>query len=369
MCPAADRSPQRAGTVFAAFLAFAAAVGLPLAALAQGQGGLSPELGERPRVFGDWAAGCDNTLVCRIVSLDPRDGNGGDLRVLIQRGPDLGAQPEITIEVGGPGTDWKPGAYRFALDDAAQGLPFTPDAAPIHIFRQGAVSGLRSILSASSIAIVDARGQETASAQVAGLADALRFIEGKLGLTGTTEAVVDAGALAWTPAPAPAPVIVRPPLSARPPAELPQAVLQEVQSAYGCQRPSPPSQRAVRLHRLDGRSTLALVEPPCGGGAYNTSAFALIVDDDGTARPARLESPLAPDAPNEVVSGAYDPEQQTLVSHQRGRGLGDCGVVQRWAWDGAMFRLVHQSEMPRCAGSFNFIQTWRAAVAHRADSR
>jgi hypothetical protein len=49
----------------------------------------------------------------------------------------------------------------------------------------------------------------------------------------------------------------------------------------------------------------------------------------------------------------------------KSRGLGDCGLVQNWAWDGQRFRLVLQQEMTECRGSLEFITTWRAEPRNR----
>jgi hypothetical protein len=332
---------------------------------AQQQPTRPPLFGENPSTFGDWIAGCDNTLVCRIVSLNSRDGSTGDLRMSIRRWPERQAMPEIMIDVGGPGADWPKGTYRFAIDDQPQGPAFDRSNAPIRLYRSDSMAGLQAILKASSIAIIDAQGRPTATASPNGLAAALRFVDRKMGLDGTTEASIDVGPKAWVPNPPPHPVIVRPPVSTRPPTLLPQAVLEDVQNSFGCPRRQPQSQSRVKHHRLDERTTLALVEPPCGGGPYNTNALAMIVSDDGVARRAELEAPLDQKTPHEVVSPYYDPKEQTLGSHHRGRGLGDCGLVQEWAWDGKVFRLFNQREMPSCAGSYDFVEIWRARLTER----
>ncbi len=39
-----------------------------------------------------------------------------------------------------------------------------------------------------------------------------------------------------------------------------------------------------------------------------------------------------------------------LSSFARGRGLGDCGVIADWAWDGGGFRLLGYTVMEECRG-------------------
>jgi hypothetical protein len=55
----------------------------------------------------------------------------------------------------------------------------------------------------------------------------------------------------------------------------------------------------------------------------------------------------------------------TLDMFMKGRGLGDCGTRQRFAWDGARFRLVAQAQMDECRGSIDWIPTWQARTVRR----
>ena len=53
------------------------------------------------------------------------------------------------------------------------------------------------------------------------------------------------------------------------------------------------------------------------------------------------------------------------VVASKGRGLGDCGSQQQFAWDGARLRLVDQRDMGECRQVTSFIPTWRAQVVVR----
>lgn len=58
--------------------------------------------------------------------------------------------------------------------------------------------------------------------------------------------------------------------------------------------------------------------------------------------------PAMPD--NSTVNGAYDPKTRTLSAFAKGRGIGDCGSAQTWAWTGDRFVLTEESTMGQCAG-------------------
>jgi hypothetical protein len=68
------------------------------------------------------------------------------------------------------------------------------------------------------------------------------------------------------------------------------------------------------------------------------------------------------DDPPMLVNAGWDTKQGLLTSFAKGRGLGDCGVGDDYAWDGSRFRLVRQIAMGECRGSTDYITTWRAVV-------
>ena len=66
-----------------------------------------------------------------------------------------------------------------------------------------------------------------------------------------------------------------------------------------------------------------------------------------------------------IVNATWDPKTRLLSSFAKGRGLGDCGIINSFAWDGRLFRLVSQEAMDNCRGSVDYITTWRARVVQR----
>jgi hypothetical protein len=120
------------------------------------------------------------------------------------------------------------------------------------------------------------------------------------------------------------------------------------------------------LHAIGPSQTLLLLA--CGSGAYNVSYVPLIVTRNG--RSVRIAEARF-DAPEDwwgevkhpiLVNADWDSSNGLLGSFSKGRGLGDCGTRNDYAWDGARFRLVGQTAMTECRGSLDYIPTWRARV-------
>lgn len=105
---------------------------------------------------------------------------------------------------------------------------------------------------------------------------------------------------------------------------------------------------------------------PCGAGAYNSWSTPFIIAD-GRTEMAEFDidaTGMNPDSDvPQLVNAAFD--DGVLSTFSKGRGLGDCGVSQTFAWDGARFRLTSQAEMGECRGNPNWITTWRARVTRR----
>jgi hypothetical protein len=66
----------------------------------------------------------------------------------------------------------------------------------------------------------------------------------------------------------------------------------------------------------------------------------------------------------DLTNGGWDAKTRTLSSYAKGRGIGDCGVSQTYAWDGTRFRLIDQNVMGECRGSIDYITVWTARKAN-----
>lgn len=131
----------------------------------------------------------------------------------------------------------------------------------------------------------------------------------------------------------------------------------------GCKRPNYTPD--VVHTRLDKRTTLAVVGDPCGsgGGGSNPSSFAFLIDEEGRVSKATIEhNGDDPTMANMIAGSWWDTKNRLLGSFGKSRGLGDCGQLWSYAWDGAMFRIVKEAAMPDCRGSYDYITTYRATV-------
>ncbi len=305
------------------------------------------------KTFRDWTVGCDNGGRCKAVVLAPEDGS-----------PDEWPGFMLSIErEAGPG-----GAVTIALsgqEDAQPPVAILIDGKPAATMRGKAITGaeasrLAAALAGGTRAMIRAGGKSAVNS-LAGLAAALRYIDAEQKRAGTVGALVAKG-----PAPdvtaAPALPTVRALAPAGKPAALSPARIAGLRKSAGCgitdDRDGPP---ATERHALGGGDTLVLL--PCDSGAYNFISSLYIIDRDGKVRPAQTDAPagMDPDArvPS-VVNGSF--ERGILSSYAKGRGIGDCGTIQEFAWDGRRFRLTEQSEMGECRGSTDYITTWRARV-------
>ena len=124
---------------------------------------------------------------------------------------------------------------------------------------------------------------------------------------------------------------------------------------------------AYSLGRVDGKAR-ALVMISCGSGAYNFASAAYIGTEKSRGKwqfsPAKFDyGDTVRTADNRLqllINAEWDPASQTISSHSKGRGLGDCGAAENYVWDGAIFRLVSAYGMERCCGSFNWLTLWQS---------
>jgi Protein of unknown function (DUF1176) len=165
------------------------------------------------------------------------------------------------------------------------------------------------------------------------------------------------------PAPQAAPVIhaAKPP-STKPPETMPEAVRQAAAKA-DCDEPA--TADPIK-GKLDERTTLWGVL--CSRGAYKyTYAFYLHRTGARTAAPVVFETPAlhgAAETDNQLTNPDFDDRAMTLSFFGKGRGLGDCGSLGRFVWDGRSFQLAAFSAMGSCRGVplTDWPRAWRADV-------
>ena len=106
--------------------------------------------------------------------------------------------------------------------------------------------------------------------------------------------------------------------------------------------------------RLTGR--LTLWGRVCSGGAYNFG-FRFVLMDEAAHRARLVRFPPVPgrkqggdDDPSMLTNASFNPATGTLTSFYKSRGIADCGLDDRYGWDGRGFRLIGARSMPDCRG-------------------
>ncbi|MEP9403223.1 DUF1176 domain-containing protein [Sphingomonas silueang] len=309
------------------------------------------------RTFGDWTAGCDNGGTCQANALLGEDDPAPPVLVAIERaaGPD-GA---ITLRLQREGTTALP--LTLAVDGEAVARGGKAAGEFVALTGEPAATLARRIAAGKRLGVADGTGEAIGSISLTGAAAALRWIDAQQGRADTVGAIVARGKRPDT-RPAPALPVVQAPVIRGEAALLDPQLVTTMRATAGCGGEQLPE---VTTRPLGGGRTLALV--PCVLGAYNLVSAVFVVER-GKATPAQFDAPsgIAPGDVEmaagvaDVVNGDF--ADGVLTSDAKGRGLGDCGVAQRFAWDGARFRLIEQREMTECRGSIDYIRTWAARV-------
>ena len=316
------------------------------------------------KTFTDWTAGCDNALRCTLGSLLPDASIGQDNLTL-----NLVREPGAVATGGGKVSL----AIETRNDQAATKRPpasFVVDGKPIALRNAAALAA--AIANAQSLKILDANGGTLATVSLKGAAAALRYIDAQQGRAGTVDAIVARGPAA-SRAPTPALPIITAIAPSGTAAKLTAAQIATMRKRGSCDignfpDGADPTQFAPEVHALGGGKSLAIL--PCSTGAYNL-IDALFVIDGATITPAQTDAPSGFEETGadsatpikSVVNGTF--KNGVLTSYAKGRGLGDCGVIQSFVWDGTRLRLSEQSEMGDCRGNIDYITTWRAKVVRR----
>lgn len=309
--------------------------------------------------FRDWSATCGNDGTCWAFGFAPEFAAGW-VRITLAPGPD--AQPQILFGYW-PDSDAKgPGQIALTIDGRAFASTLSPEGeaeAPIGEIGANARAAIDAMAQGKVMTI---RGASTQDVSLHGAAAALLWVDEKQGRLNTTTALIRRGD---RPA---ATVPVAPPLPTVTPApavdqagfgdvnQTVPAALRTRTEVGTCLKESsmPAISDMVMSARLDARTELWAV--PCGAGAYNVTHNWYLTGPGGRdPRPAILAGTTGPGADpvmsdNSTVNGTYDPKTRTLSAFAKGRGIGDCGSAQTWAWTGDRFALTMESTMGQCAG-------------------
>lgn len=304
------------------------------------------------KTFGDWVVACDNVKRCEMTSLFSEEGDMDAPQMSIERapGPDGGWTVELMPPVEAKG-------LRLSIEGGTAaswtGEKFTGAAAAAIV--AGIVNGKAAV-------VTDPAGKASGAISLAGTSAALRFIDAEQGRVGSVTAVVARGTTPASAVPAARPL---PRIAYRLPSGEPQpysaATYAGMWTQSGCSDSYEAGDRPKsESHALGGGKTLVLI--PCGSGAYNVSTVPYVLVD-GKATVARFD--IVPgwteaEGIATLVNASFDPKTGQLGSYMKGRGLGDCGGMETYVWDGEMFRVIEARTMGECRGSVNWLTVWRA---------
>lgn len=304
------------------------------------------------RGFGNWVAGCDNGATCQAGSLAPEDGDPPALMLSIERA----AGPDGAVAIRLRGVTLPALPLTAAIDGEAVARGGTRDDDAVTLGGAPALALAQRMAQGGTLTITDATGATAATLSMKGAAAALRWIDAAQGRDGTTGALVAKGARPDS-RPAPALPVVRAPVVRGESALLDPLLVTRMRAKADCDGDDLPD---VTTKPLGNGRTLAIV--PCSLGAYNLLS-ALFVVERGEATLAAFEAEPGGDSGGDT-SLAFNAAfaDGILETNALGRGLGDCGVRQRYAWDGSRFRLIEQREMDDCRGNADFIRTWVARL-------
>jgi hypothetical protein len=337
---------------------FAGLAALGLSAIVAGQA--DARAGDTVADFKDWAVVCDNLRNCvadgfgandaeRPAILELKRGGassdavGAEIVLLTLDDGDALAGKRLVVAVDG-----RPVATATADDNGLVALSAAQVGPLLAAARNGA---------ALTVSLGD---KEVGVVSLAGMVAALRLVDDRQARVGTVTALVAKGpkpASAVPPAPlAPvvraAPAVAQTGLPAKPPASV-KALMAKTE----CDTDQTFAADAPEAHRLSANQVMWQV--PCWSGAYNYSSLFVIVDNKGAG--ARI-APLQGVDDGTAVNANYDHQTRILSAYDKGRGVGDCGGSNEWAWTGQAFILIHAASMPICRGQADWPTSYQAKV-------
>lgn len=307
------------------------------------------------QIFSDWQVTCNNQNFCIARNVGEHHG----LVMTLSRSAGARTDTSLRIELGGPEnplTRVPPIVPRLQFDGQPLGLnpehwqvtPWhltTDDSATINRFLQQIQEGQALTLSGSNGAI-----------SLLGLKAALLFIDARQKRVGSETAWIGKGdepPLSVPPAPPLKAVAMVNPT----PTPLSHDERNDLLD-YGTWRMNnsqcslEPMRREVWVTALTDDK--ALLMQSCESGAYNTIYLAWLVSRQKpfAAQPIRLRLPFQlPESDVrdvDLMNLTFNEKTRELVTLEKGRGPGDCGVQTRWRYDGQRFRLVRYAGQPTC---------------------
>jgi hypothetical protein len=315
-----------------------------------------------PNVFDrkDWIGVCDNTLRCTVMALAPDDADSRAY-LSITRDGDPAATPVLKVVLYSD-TNIPSGPVRLkALGFDAEAPGRWDDDSIVATSKDPALIANIVRLSAGEAKAVEVSiGKSKVSLSLSGAAAALLWMDDRQGRLGSVTALTKKGPrpVAMMPPAPPLPVYAAAPKGSA--VEIKPVVFSKALLA----RPELKDCDKDQLKQTDERAAwrlgpdVILWSVPCQLGAYNlVSDFFLSDARGGSIRPAPIPVVPTPDntepganPPFSLLNADFDPKTLTLSAFEKGRGLGDCGDLGSYVWDGRAFQVLEYDIMPECRG-------------------
>jgi hypothetical protein len=340
-----------------------------------------PALAAQPvsRRFKDCEAVCDNVHDCRVIGLTDNppmtaDGQAETLELDLWRKAGPEGEERLVLSQGGefkprgfklddkpaPELDRLPWKDRRQVrswlpgDDSTRGLVIQwalEDRAAIRAF----LDRIRDakVLSVWGVIPELEHPRTPLAVSLAGLNAALLAVDDVQGRAGTKAAWIRRGDKPESAVPA----AELPPKAPHPPRPPPLSKVEQRKILAAAQRRAS-AEDSVSAYALSADKALVIVEWGGNGGAgYNPSQGLEIVSRHHASVPEPFFLPQPEDAPGkpsqdpgELYRTEFDPDTLTLSTRYNGRGIGDCGGMRSWRFDGERFVLLAASSMDACAG-------------------
>jgi Protein of unknown function (DUF1176) len=331
------------------------------------------------QLYKDWVVGCDNMRSCHAVSLVAEDigerpvGDDG-LEISFKR--DGSPKSSFRIGLSTRYDEIKPlenSSIGVLIDGGRPIMRLRARNGLLEVPPERAVKLLTAMRRGHVLSLVDDEGNYIAGASLRGFVAALSYVDTKQYRVGTTSALARPGskpADAFSIPPMPPPAVIR--VAGKPnapPNILTEKALQPLRAQDTCLKYSEDALPGKpEYHRLDANHTLLILPTVCGG--YNPASMIFVVDNQGDVKRAQVlldhgEKDIGDDGM--LTDVTWDEKARLLSSFGRGRGLADCGLIERFAWSEGRFRLTHSSSMSPCRGSYDYITTYRLDVVIQPD--
>ena len=310
------------------------------------------------KTFSDWIVGCDNGLLCQASAMMPETDTS--ITVTVRRSPEPDASPQVWMR--SVDTD----IADVVADGHKLGLHLTKNADDAFVVAPpDALKFLDTLRSANKVEGFDPKGKLVGDILVNGATAALLYIDDRQHRLGTRGALVRRGDRpdSSIPAPPALPVRVAVAGSSRPAPKLSAAFVAKVRKDNDC--PDEKDPNLVNVDRVDSSHSFATITLICQSGAYNYLSANYVIADGGAPRPAKFDDDNSKEDGDLHYNLYWDAKTHRLDAGMKGRGIGDCGGMQHYVWDGSEFRLVAVEEMTECRGVIDFISVWRAKVVKR----